>query len=148
MSEPTFFGYWIPVIDEASARDAIRMSGLPILLMGANAALLALVTSVQPFPDTVMIASAVAIAFSLILLAFRIRAGHAAWIPFALILFAAFLGVNLFSSYIGWQVAGQNTTVSGQILLGWIVPTICLILMVGGFRGWLWMRASKARLSF
>ncbi|WP_185968462.1 hypothetical protein [Paracoccus sp. M683] len=42
MSGPKLFGYWIAVKDAASAKEAVRMSGLPVLLMGANAALLAL----------------------------------------------------------------------------------------------------------
>lgn len=148
MSGPKFFGYWMPVADEAGARDAVRMSGLPVLLMGANAALLALVASAQPVPDPVVIASSATIAALLILLAFRIRAGHAAWIPFALMLFAAFSGANLLFSYIGWRVAGKTPAASAQLLLGWVVPALCLILVAGGFRGWLWMRANKARLSF
>ncbi|MDT0683453.1 hypothetical protein RM543_12220 [Roseicyclus sp. F158] len=148
MSKSKLFGYWISLEDRASARNAVRMSGLPVLLMGANAALLALVSSVRPFPDMAVVSSAAAIAALLVLMAFRIRAGHAAWIPFASMLFIAFLGVSLFSSYIGWQVAGGNPTTGAQILLGWIIPAICLILMVSGLRGWFWMRQNTEKLSF
>lgn len=148
MPQPQLFGYWISVKDEAGAKEAVRMSGLPVLLLGANAALLALILSVQTLPDMITIASAAIIAVLLVLLAFRMRAGHAAWIPFAIILFVAFFGASLFSSYIGWRVAGETSTASVQILLGWIIPVICSILMVGGFRGWRWMRGNKARLTF
>lgn len=148
MSDAKLLGYWISVTDEDSARDAVRMSGLPILVMGANAALLALLIAVRPLPDTGMIASAAVIATLLILLAFRIRAGHAAWIPFVLILFVAFLAASQFSAYIGWRLAGETPTASAHILLSWIVPAICTILMINGFQGWLWMRANGKKRSF
>ncbi|NBR91159.1 MAG: hypothetical protein EBS68_14855 [Rhodobacteraceae bacterium] len=128
--------------------DAIRMSGLPVLLMGVNAALFALISLVRPFPDLTVILSAVAIAGLLVSMAFRIRAGRAGWLPIASALFIPFLGVSLFASYGAWQMAGRNSLANAQILLGWIIPVICLILIICGLRGWLWMRANSERLSF
>lgn len=148
MSEPKLLGYWLPVHDEASARDAVRMSGLPVLIMGANAALFALVEAVQPAPYAALLASSVAIACILILLAFRIRAGHAAWIPFALVLFVVFLAANAFLAYLGWHLAGRTLAGTSQVILSWIVPVICLVLILGGFRGWRWLKLHKSKLSF
>lgn len=148
MSGTKLFGYWISVQDEASARDAVRMSGLPVLLMGANAALFALVTSVRPVSNPILLVSSVAIAFLLVLLAFRIRAGHAAWIPFVLILFAAFLGVSGFSSYSLWRLAGKTQTSGAHLVLSWIIPIICLVLVIGGFRGWRWLKSRQIGVSF
>lgn len=124
------------------------MSGLPVLLMGANSALFSLIGSMQLLPNMTVIASSATIAVLLILLAFRIRAGHAAWLPFVLVLFGAFMIASVFSSWAGWQLAGQTPVSSVLLLLHWVVPIICSVLMIGGLRGWLWMRSNKAKVSF
>lgn len=148
MSEAKFFGYWVPVTDKASATAAVRMAGLPVLIMGGNAALLALIAAVQPVPDTVLIASAAALAAVLVLIAFRLRGGHAAWIPITFLLFVAFLALHLFLAYSGWLMTGTTLEVRVQIFFGWIVPVICLILMVSGFSGRQWLRKNGEKLSF
>lgn len=143
MSATKLFGFWLPVHDEPSARDAVRMSGLPVLIIGANAALFALLAS-----DSAQIMSSSAIAFSLILLAFRIRAGHAAWVPFALLLFIAFLLSNTVLSYLGWHMAGRTQVGIAQAILSWIIPTICLALAISGWRGWRWLKMNGCGVSF
>lgn len=124
------------------------MSGLPVLVMGANGALLALVASVQPEPNPFLITSSAGIALLLILLAFRIRAGHAAWIPFVLTLFFAFMAASFTLSYLEWTLAGQTQIGGAQVALRWVVPIICLILVVGGFRGWRWLKSHGEKVSF
>lgn len=148
MSKNKLFGYWIAVHDEASAGEAVRMSGLPVLLMGANGALLALVAAVQPEADMARITGLGAVAALLVLLAFRIRAGHAGWVPVAVALFLGFLGFSAWWSYRIWRLFGTLQLTQGQILLQWIVPLICLVLAIGGLRGWLWLRAHRRALSF
>lgn len=148
MPEFRFFGYWSPVRDEASARQAVRMAGLPVLVMGWNAALLALVAAVQPAPDVTLLASSAAVACLLILLAFRIRAGHAAWVPVAMILFLAFLAATAGLSVIGGYLADGSGASTLQTLAGWIIPVLCLVLAVGGWRGWRWLRQHGRALSF
>ncbi|TRW97544.1 hypothetical protein FNJ84_08545 [Paracoccus sp. M683] len=87
-------------------------------------------------------------AILLIALAFRRRSGHAAWIHIALLLCAVFLDANALLSYIEWHLAGQTRIGIARLVAGWIVPIICLILAIGGFRGWRWMRANAVSLSF
>ncbi|WP_041527064.1 hypothetical protein [Paracoccus aminophilus] len=47
MSGDRFFGFWISVRDESKARYAVQMAGLPVLTLGANAAVLALDLAVK-----------------------------------------------------------------------------------------------------
>lgn len=148
MSKTQLFGYWLPVRDDASARDAARMAGLPVLVVGANAALFALMEAVQPAPYAPFLALAAATACILILIAFRIRAGHAAWIPFALILFLVFLTANSLLTYLEWELVGRTQAATGLAMLSWIIPVICLILILGGLRGWRWLRAHNSKMSF
>lgn len=124
------------------------MSGLPVLMMGANAALLALIALVQLLPNMTVIASSAAMAVLLILLAFRIRAGHAAWLPFVLVLYGAFMIAGVHSSRAGWPLSGQTPVSDVLLLLNWVVPIICSVLMIGGLRGWLWMRSNEVKVSF
>lgn len=49
------FGYWISSIDEDSAKEAVRMAGLPVLVMGANAAVVSLTTLVQTAPNLTIV---------------------------------------------------------------------------------------------
>ncbi|MDO5641810.1 MAG: hypothetical protein Q4G26_05400 [Paracoccus sp. (in: a-proteobacteria)] len=148
MSDPVLFGYWPAIRDADSAIGATRMAGLPVLMMGANAALLALIAAMQPDLDPVLISGLAGVGFLLALLAFRIRAGHAGWLPVVALLFLGFLGANLSLSYMEWQLAGQSQASGAGIVLRWIVPVICLILVIGGLRGWLWLRAHQIRRSF
>ena len=148
MSQAKLFGYWLPVHDDASARDAVRMSGLPVLFMGANAAVVALMEAVQPAPSTSLLASSVAISCILIFLAFRIRAGHAAWIPLVVILFVAFMATSAVLTFLGWHLEGRTQAGAIQAVFSWIIPIICLVLVIGGVRGWRWIISHGGKQSF
>ena len=142
-----FFGYWISSVDEASARDAVKMAGLPILIVGINALLLALMTAANPVGDMTTAGISAALACLMFVLAFRIRAGHAAWVPVAAVLFVLFVGFNALSGYIAWKTTGGGQTTGAQIVLGWIVPMICMVFTVAGLKGWLWLRTHGAKRS-
>ena len=142
------FGYWISSTDEDSAKEVVKMAGLPALVMGANAALASLVALFQTTPNLTIVAWSAIIALLLIILAFRIRAGRSAWLPLVLVLFSAFLVASAFSSYIVWTVAGKEPISAAQIITGWIVPLICMVLVVAGFKGWLWLRTNGAKRNF
>ena len=142
------FGYWISSTDEDSGKEAVKMAGLPALVMGANAALASLIALFQTTPNLTIVAWSAIIALLLIILAFRIRAGRSAWLPLVLVLFSAFLVASAFSSYIVWTVAGKEPISAAQIITGWIVPLICMVLVVAGFKGWLWLRTNGAKRNF
>ena len=142
------FGYWISSTDENSAKEAVKMAGLPALVMGVNAALASLIALFQATPNLTIVAWSAIIALLLIILAFRIRAGKSAWLPLVLVLFSAFLVASAFSSYIVWTVAGKEPISAAQIITGWIVPLICMVLVVAGFKGWLWLRTNGSKQTF
>ncbi|WP_316015998.1 hypothetical protein [Roseobacter sp. HKCCA0434] len=134
--------------DEESAMEAIKMAGLPILVIGANAALLALNSIAEQTSNYIVAKLSALIAVLLFILAFRVRSGHAAWVPFALILFVGFLVTNISATYMNAMTYGAFSSFNGYILLGWIVPLICLLLAFSGLKGWLWMRANGMKISF
>jgi len=142
------FGYWIASQDEASAREAVKMAGLPILVLGGNGFLfsLLLLTATPPNPAGAAISALIAIL--LVVLAFRIRAGRAAWVPLSFLLFCLFIGANAVSAYLAWAISGGPGLTGAQIVMGWIVPLICLILSLAGLRGWIWLRANGAERRF
>ena len=73
-SNTKLFGYWISSVDEESAKEAVKMAGLPVLVMGGNAALTALISLSQQTPDLTLASWCAAISVLLIIVAFRIRA--------------------------------------------------------------------------
>ena len=140
-SNTKLFGYWISSVDEASAKEAIKMAGLPVLLMGCNAALTALIELFQPTPNLTLALWCAVISLLLIIVAFRIRAEKSGWMPLVLSLFAAFLVISALAAYIAFVEVGAARISGVQIVTSWIVPLICSVLMVAGFKGWLWLKA-------
>ena len=116
------------------------MAGLPVFLMGCNAALMALIALSQQTPDLTLAAWCAAISLPLIFVAFRIRAEKSGWIPSVLVLFAAFIVINALTSYFALIDVGIAGIGSVQIVTSWIVPLICSVLVVAGFKGWLWLK--------
>ena len=48
-------------------------------------------------------------------------------------------------SYIVRLTLGNEPIGAIQIITGWLVPLICMVLVVAGFKGWLWLRANGVR---
>ena len=140
-SKKKLFGYWISSVDEESAKEAIKMAGLPVLVMGSNAALTALIALSQQTPDLTLAAWCAAISLLLIIVAFRIRADKSGWMPLVIALFAAFLVISALTAYIALMDVGIAGISGVQIVTSWIVPLICSVLMAAGFKGWLWLKA-------
>ena len=61
--------------------------------------------------------------------------------PLVLALFAAFLVISALTAYIALMAVGVAGISGVQIVTSWIVPLICSVLMIAGFKGWLWLRA-------
>lgn len=140
--------YWAVVDDEPSARNAVRMAGLPVLLMGGVEAVAALTAAMETPADGNAALGSAAGAILLIALAFRLRGGHAGWVPLVVLIFMIMLALRLWVSIAAWNAAGQNGIAGAGLLIGWIIPLICLALMLGGLRGWLWLRAHRVPRSF
>lgn len=93
-----FFGFWISVQDESKARYAVQLACLPVLALGANAAVLALSLAVNSAVMPMAAPAFALLALVLVFIAFRLRAGRASWVPLALLAILSFLGLELFSS--------------------------------------------------
>lgn len=141
-------GFWTAIDDEESARDAIRMAGLPLFLMGLGAGFIALgILLLEPVPLFAAIVT-IAIAALFILLALQLRARRVGWFPLAMLLYAAALGLNLVDSVMAWRQSDPLDDMARTlILIRWIIPILCLFLMLNGVRGWLWLRAHRVRPS-
>jgi hypothetical protein len=130
------FGYWITIQDAASARYAVRMAGLPVLLIAANALLAALIMAVTlatldaPMGRNARIILGLLVAAGLALgsIAFALRAGRTALVPAATALNIAAFAVQAMISP-PWAL---------------IVPGLALLLALSGLRGWLWLRRHPA----
>ena len=141
--------YWAAVEDEPSARNAVRMAGLPVLLVGGAEALTALIAAIDTPPDSNTAISSAVVAVLLIIVAFRLRGGHAGWVPLVVLGFVILLALRVPASIAAWNAAGRNGIAVGtELLVGWIIPLLCLTLMLGGLRGWLWLRANGIRRGF
>ncbi|RBW42235.1 hypothetical protein DS901_16140 [Loktanella sp. D2R18] len=125
----------MPVIDEESAAYAVKMSGLPLFLVGLNTFALLFVID-QHWAQVI----AVVFAVLFVSLAFRIRAACTAWAPIA-----AFLSVTFFLLQVMWRfltaiLLGFHWQVMLAEAARLIVPTLAVILAMGGLRGWKWLR--------
>lgn len=140
MGGDKLFGFWIDIRDEGKARYAVRMAGLPLLVLGANAAVLGLDLAVKAPEMPMAVPVFAVIAVVLVLVAFRMRAGRAAWVPLALLAILSFLAVELFSSLHLLRMLEPSQSFDMILLAKWVVPLFCLALAFSGFRGWLWLR--------
>ncbi|MHA3913474.1 hypothetical protein [Halovulum sp. GXIMD14793] len=139
-NSPRFFGFWLPVYDEKTAREAVKMSGLPVLVMGGNAALFALISAVGPTPSYGLATCFAAISLVLIVLAFRIRAGWASAVPIMMTLFVIFVVLNIYLSLTDYRLSGGGGVNAVRITLAWVIPAFCTALAFGG---WRWLQKNR-----
>ncbi len=123
------FGFWITVEDEASARYAVRMAGLPVLIIGVLFVIGGL-GSLDSMRGADPLTTWLTLGFggAVILMAFGLRQGYAALVPIATAISGALIALRL------------ATAPAYAIIL----PALILLLVVSGFRGWLWLRRNKA----
>ncbi|AGT07523.1 hypothetical protein [Paracoccus aminophilus] len=88
------------------------------------------------------------IAALLVFIAFRLRAGRAAWVPLAFLAILSFLAVELFTSFHLLQIVEPSRAFDLFILAKWVVPLFCLVLAFSGLRGWLWLRRNGVAQSW
>lgn len=146
MPQDRLFGYWISVHDETSARDAVRMAGLPILLLGVNAIITFVMAGANAAPSLVAWITG-AVGVLLIVMAFRIRSGHAAWIPVAFLLYGTFFAATLVNAAMALQSGDAGRMNGAALLINWVIPILCLIFTIGGLRGWRWLMNHKVRMT-
>ncbi|MDE2446702.1 MAG: hypothetical protein KGO94_11015 [Alphaproteobacteria bacterium] len=130
------------------ARDAVKMAGLPVFVLAANAWFTALMMFVKTEISMAVVYAFLAIGVVLLVIALRMRSGRAALMPFALVPLATFIMLVVLQTLRGavirdsWQV--QLVELAGN----WVVPALCAILAYRGLRGWFWLRAQKCKMSY
>jgi hypothetical protein len=125
----------MPVVDAATAIDAVKMSGLPLLIVGLNAFAVAWLSN---HSATRVAAFVFAVLF--VFIAFRLRAERTGWA-----LIATLLSVCFFLLQVSWRslmiyLLGfywQGLMVEAVRL---VIPTFAVVLAIGGLRGWIWLR--------
>ncbi|WP_025319983.1 hypothetical protein [Granulibacter bethesdensis] len=142
------FGDQFFIQDEESARYAVRMSGLPILVIGLNFVVLFLFFVSQQKENLYFNFFLVGMAFFMITMAFRIRAERIAWFPLALLLFGISISANLFLSYTQWKFKESLYINFSTLFIIWFIPLICMYLMVRGWMGWRWLKSNKIKMVF
>ncbi|NJM82805.1 MAG: hypothetical protein HC844_10150 [Tabrizicola sp.] len=124
------FGYWIDVTDRASAHEAVRMAGLPMVLIGFNFAVAA-ITLMTDAPSEGDLTVPLVLAASSILLVtagFLLRGGRSYLVPFASVVTLPLL--TLLIAFLPTYYA--------------LIPIFALLLSISGIRGWLWLRRERA----
>ena len=118
------FDFWIPVHDRASATYAVRMSGLPVFLIGLSLALSGLVLLVDPVSPMTLGWILAALSVPLIVLGLMLRGGRASLAPVACALFLGAAAIEV------WIAPSWGLVVRGLIAL----------VALSGLRGWWWLR--------
>ena len=129
------WGWWITIVDEISARHAIRMAGLPLFFLGLIFSTVSLVTLIQSGLDP----------YQRALLSWQ----NVALLPLGLILIGISLIVRkrgdstvLLAVPISMVAMGLSIIVSDHPAQ-WIVPALVMIVSFGGLRGWWWRRQNS-----
>ena len=140
--------YWVPVTDEASAREAIKLAGLPVLVMAFNSAFLSVELLFNAEASPTLMFAFLILAITMVIIAFRLRKGHAGYVPYVAALFPAFLVLVVLTSFTGAKFTGSWMTSVFLVISSWFVPAIAAVLAYRGLKGWQWMRAKKMKLTF
>ncbi|MBG1232126.1 hypothetical protein F8B91_07245 [Aestuariivirga litoralis] len=138
----------MPVTDPASASEAIKLSGLPVIVLAFNSAFLAIELLFNADASPALMFAFLALAIVLVVIAFRLRKGHAGYVPFVAALFPAFLALVVLDSFSGPPAAGGLLTQIFLVISKWIVPALAAILAYRGLKGWQWLRAQGTRMTF
>ena len=135
-------GWWVNVKDADSANYAIRMSGLPIFLMGVNffvASLVAFLTWNTIQSDSMFLKAFLLAMFpiglSLIVCGILLRKNNNKIAPLAAGLYIPFVLISLFFVTPAPDI-GKNT----MLVINMLFTLLMMLLSLGGLRGWRWLR--------
>ena len=136
---PSFSGYWTQIIDEQSARNAVKMAGLPLLVLALNAAVFALILMQTTKASVWSIAAFGVLTFVFLAGAFRLRSGRAAIMPIAAAAYAAFLALLMLSTIRDVAVESELPIQFSIVLRNLFVPILSAIFAWRGVLGWRWL---------
>ena len=134
-------GWWQSINDEASALEAVKMSGLPVFLWGISWFVMGLVVILGLAPVGKLTGPAALFGFSvigfglvLIVLGLKLRKGQAKLAPIA---GAIFIIGTVISSILGFM---DPKAVLPILLSSLFISGLVMLLSIGGFRGWSWLK--------
>ncbi len=140
------WGWWVKVKDVDSANYAIRMSGLPIFLMGLGfliASLFIVITWSQiEFTSAlqkIFLMAMLPISLCLTASGIMLRKNFNKIAPIAAGLYIPYILGNLFFVAPSPDI-GENT----MLVINVLFTTLMALLSLGGLRGWLWLRKNPS----
>lgn len=130
MAEPdNRLGFWVPIRDRDSALYAIRMTGLPVFLIGLTLVLSGALSLADPLRPPLWGAILLGLAVAFIAAGLALRAGKRWLVPPAAAIVLILVLVEAFF------VPSWALVLRGLIAL----------MAISGLRGWLWLRRHRAR---
>lgn len=129
-----------PIQNESSVKEAAKMGGLPVLMMGFNCLLISWSGSTKDSVSNVIFFGVLGFAIILVLFSFRIRSGKIASLPNLSGLSTVFFCFS--SIFLLFGNILQNGVAAGGMMsaIGLVIPTMAMLLSVNGQRGWNWLR--------
>ena len=125
MAEPdNRLGFWVPIRDQESALYAIRMTGLPVFLIGVTLLFSGVLSLVDPVRPALWAYVLLGFALVFLVAGLALRAGQTWLAPLAagIVVLVVMLEAIFLPSY-------------ALVLRGLIA-----LMAFSGFRGWLWLR--------
>ncbi len=140
--------FWVPITDEAAAREALKMGGLPILGLGVSLLFLARTSFVATTLPLGFISIYLVLAAVFIVFAFRIRSGKAASLPYLAAAFFCFITVELVFSFIYSAGSVGEGWAEISVVLTHAVTFLAAFMAVRGVRGWRYLKNINAPMRF
>ena len=142
------FGFWLPIYNQDSAETAMKMGGLPILILGLNIALISTTNFMNTQITKGLFLTGLITALILIVFSFRIRGNKTASLPYLTGLFLCFFIVNTFISFV-YSIALHGLSAgSTMFVITWIIPIFASLFAISELRGWWWMKKNNISMKF
>ncbi|PVA09483.1 hypothetical protein DC366_13940 [Pelagivirga sediminicola] len=122
------WGFWARIDDRTSAMDAVRMSGLPVFLIGLTLMISGAVILMDPVGASGNGWSLLALSVPFVALGLALRGGAAALAPLASAVFIVMVAIE------AWLAPSWGLLV--RLLIG--------LVAISGLRGWWWLRKHPA----
>jgi hypothetical protein len=146
--KPSSQGLWAPIISEETAREAVKMGGLPILALGASVIVLARTGFTATTIHLAVILAYLIVGLIFIVFAFRIRKGRAASLPYLVAIFFCFSIAELFFAFVFSAGSVGEGWAEISVILTHIVTFIAAFLAIKGLRGWWYLRKAGVPMRF
>jgi len=128
---------WTEIGDRETADYAIKMSGLPVFLLGISYLLVGAF-----FSDTAMVDLSAGVSLVIIGIALRSGRGWLSPIATTIVLLWALIRAAQLAPFVGLLLIVSPTAIG--LLVGAALQIFLLLMTISGLRGWLWTRRQNA----